>query len=526
MKRLPIGTQAFEVLRRSGNIYVDKTEHIYNLISNGRIYFLSRPRRFGKSLLISTLKELFRGNKEIFEGLYICDKWDWTKKYPVIHLDFTELAYDTPEKLEGSLFDFVKTSARQNNIELQNSQLETKFAELIEKMHKSIGEQIVILVDEYDKPMIDSLNKAKEVHQGIKETLHNFYQVIKGSDEHIKFMFMTGVSRFTGLSIFSALNNLNDITMDYKYAGICGYTQEELEDGFKEYIGSTAESMGISKEELLTKIKYWYNGYSWDGRTCVYNPFSALKFFDNKEFEGYWFETGTPTFLIEQIKKKDDLELLSEARVVSSGTLRGNGSGYANINTETLLFQTGYLTIKEKKIIEDEPEYKIDFPNNEVKRAFISSLIKEYTLRSAEEVNVINKKIKEGIRTKEAKVLEDSLKELYANIPYDLHTKRESYYHSLFLLTMKFVGYEVEGEVHTDKGRIDVVLKDKDSVVVIVEIKYAKENEIESRIEEAINQIKDTKYYEKYINRENEVALLAIVFSEKKEIRCKFERVN
>ncbi|MDR3124992.1 MAG: AAA family ATPase [Endomicrobium sp.] len=276
MKKLPLGTQSFEVLRRSGDVYVDKTEDIYNLISSGRIYFLSRPRRFGKSLLISTLKELFKGNKEIFEGLYMCDKWNWSKKYPVIHLDFAEIDYTSVEELKKSLMDFINSTVINYNVSLTNSTLGSKFGQLIEQLHKASDERVVILVDEYDKPLIDSLNKAREVHQEIKETLHNFYQVIKGSDEHIKFMFMTGVSRFAGLSVFSALNNLNDITMNSKYAGICGYTQEELEDGFKEYIGSTAEYMGISKEELLTKIKYWYNGYSWDGEERVYNPFSML----------------------------------------------------------------------------------------------------------------------------------------------------------------------------------------------------------------------------------------------------------
>jgi hypothetical protein len=419
--------------------------------------------------------------------------------------------------------DFINSTAINYNVSLTNSTLGSKFGQLIEQLHKASDKRVVILIDEYDKPLIDSLNKAKEVHQGIKETLHNFYQVIKGSDEHIKFMFMTGVSRFAGLSVFSALNNLYDITMDGEFSCICGYTQEELEDGFKEYIGSTAEYMGISKEELLSKIKYWYNGYSWDGRACVYNPFSTLAFFKSKEFKGYWFETGTPTFLIEQIRKRDDIETFTGRRVVGIRSL--NGEGNDNIDTEGLLFQTGYLTIKEKKIIEDEPEYRIDFPNNEVKRAFISSLIKEYTLKKEEEVNGISREIGKGLKEKDEERLERSLKELYANIPYDLHIGQEKYYHSLFLLTMKFVGYEAEGEVHTDKVRIDVVLR-KEEKVIVVEIKYAKEKEIEIKIEEAMNQIKEIKYYEKYTNTKDNVALLGIVFGEKKEIRCRFESLT
>jgi hypothetical protein len=263
MKELPIGLQTLEDLIRGKAIYVDKTKEIYNMVKGvGKFYFLSRPRRFGKSLLISTLKELFKGSKEVFEGLYIYDKWDWGKKNPVIHLNFTEIDYTNVEELKRSLMDFINSTAASYKVSLMNSTLSSRFAELIEQLHKSTGQQVVMLIDEYDKPMIDSLNKAKEIHQEIKETLHKFYQVIKGSDEHIKFMFMTGVSQFSGLSIFSALNNLNNITMDSKYAGICGYTQEELESNFKEHIESTAESMGVSKEELLAKIKRWYNGYS------------------------------------------------------------------------------------------------------------------------------------------------------------------------------------------------------------------------------------------------------------------------
>ncbi|MDR3125190.1 MAG: ATP-binding protein [Endomicrobium sp.] len=523
MKKLSIGTHTFEKLRNDNFIYVDKTGHIYNLINNGSVYFLSRPRRFGKSLLISTLEELFKANKDLFEGLYIWDKWDWSKKNPVIRLDFTEIGYKNSEELEKSFNVFLDNTAKRNNVEItKDAPISVKFAELIEQLHKKTEQRVVILIDEYDKPLIDNLLN-KEIYSEVKRSLHNFYQVIKAGDKHIQFVLLTGVSQFSGLSIFSGLNNLNNITLDSRYSSICGYTQEELESSFKEYIESTSKEMGLREEELLSKIKYWYNGYSWDGKVFVYNPFSTLKCCDSKEFIGHWFETGTPTFLIEEIRKKDNLEICIERRKVGIGSLKGEGR--ESIDTTALLFQTGYMTIKEKKIIEDEPEYVIDFPNNEVERAFISSLMKEYTLRSAEEVNEVNKKIKERMRAKDAKGLEESLKELFANIPYDLHTKRESYYHSLFLLAAKMSGYEVEGEVHTDKGRIDVVIKGKESVVV-VEIKYAKGKGavVEKKIKEAMKQIRETKYYEKY--KTNKVSLLAIAFGEKKEIRCRFEGVS
>jgi hypothetical protein len=244
--------------------------------------------------------------------------------------------------------------------------------------------------------MIDNL-VDKQVYDKVKRIFHNFYQVIKASDEHLRFVFLTGVSQFLGLSIFSGLNNLNNITMNAKYASICGYTQEELGNSFKEYIESTSQEMDLTKEELLSEIKYWYNGYSWDGKTFVYNPFSTLSFFDKKKFESYWFETGTPTFLIEQIKKKDDLESFTQVREVRMSSLKGDGSD--NIETTALLFQTGYLTIKKEEIGEDRRScYRLDFPNMEVRNAFLSSLMKAYALRDLEEIEGINKEIGRGFR--------------------------------------------------------------------------------------------------------------------------------
>jgi hypothetical protein len=306
--------------------------------------------------------------------------------------------------------------------------------------------------------------------------------------------------------------------MNAKYASICGYTQEELEINFKEYIESTAQEMEISKEDLLSKIKYFYNGYSWDGRTFVYNPFSTLLFFDNKKFTNYWFNTGTPTFLMEQIRKRDDLEYFTHSREVGMGSLKGDGG--EKIETTGLLFQTGYLTIKKEEIIDDEPQYTIDFPNYEVKSSFLNSLMKEYALRDLEEIKGINKKIARGLKEKREEDLQKGLVELFANVAYDLHIRKEKYYHSLFLVAAVLSGYEVENEVHTDKGRIDSVLK-KDREVIVVEIKYGKGIKVEEMLEEAMGQIHNRKYYEKYAS--SEVSLLAIAFGDNKDIACKFQ---
>jgi hypothetical protein len=519
---LPIGIQSFEKLRKSNAIYVDKTKHIWNLIDNGSVYFLSRPRRFGKSLLVSALSELFAGNKQLFEGLYIYDKWDWTKKHPVIHLDFSEIQYANVEQLEISLDKFLNALARKENIELEKSSttlIGVKFAELIEKLHEKRGSPVAILIDEYDKPLIDNLSD-KGTHEEVKRTLHDFYQVIKAKDKHIKFVFMTGVSQFSGLSIFSGLNNLENITMRGENSDICGYTQEELETNFKKHIENVAKAKRIAVKEILSEIKRWYNGYSWDGKTFVYNPFSTLLFLKNKEFNEYWYETGTPTFLIEQIKKNKDLESFVENREVGMNSLKGDGSG--NIETTTLLFQTGYLTIKKKETVDEKLKYTLDFPNMEVRGAFLTSLIKAYVNRKSEEVETISKNIRENIMQKDSEGLQKSLIELFANIPYDLITERESYYHSLFLLAARMNGFEAEGEVHTDKGRIDAVLK-RDNSVIVVEIKYGKEKRTDKMIKEAIKQIRDIKYYEKYIG--NDVSLLAVAFGDKKEIGCRFEKL-
>jgi hypothetical protein len=511
MRILPIGIQDFEELRENDYVYVDKTRLMWELIGSGKFYFLSRPRRFGKSLLISTLKELFQGKKQLFEGLYIYDKWDWNKTYPVIHLDFAQIGYKSDCELSSSLLDFVNEVASNYGVTLSNSTLNSRFAQLIKRLQEKAGEKVVILVDEYDKPLIDNLEK-KEVFPDVKRTLYDFYQVIKASDGHLKFVFLTGVSQFSGP------NNLNNITIDAEYSSICGYTQKELESNFIEYIEEAGKYLEINYDEMIRMIKHWYNGYSWDGKSFVYNPFSTLLFFDNKKFRSYWFATGTPTFLIEQIRERDDLEAFTKPEIVGENSLIGKG--YENIESIALLFQTGYLTIKNKKIENNKPQYTIDFPNMEVEKAFLGSLMKEYCFREPNEINRINEKIAKALIEKSCEDLRRSLTELFANIPYDLTTKKESYYHSLFLIAAKLSGFEISAEEHTYKGRIDAVLK-KDDNVIVVEIKYNKDNTTDKVIVEAIEQIRDKKYYEKYIGSDE--SLLAIVFNDKKEIGCKFQ---
>jgi hypothetical protein len=428
------------------------------------------------------------------------------------------MGYKTSDELERSLNIFLDEIVEGQNLKVKKTApTPVKFAQLIRRLHEETGEGVVILVDEYDKPLIDNLSK-EEVYPKVKEALHSFYQVIKANVKYERFVFLTGVSQFSGLSIFSGLNNLIDITMSEENADICGYTQEEVESNFKEYIEEAAKTNKMTVKEILSEIKRWYNGYSWDGKTFVYNPFSTLLFFDNKKFNEYWFETGTPTFLIEQIRKRDDLETLIGPKEVSLRSLRGSKD--TRIENMALLFQTGYSTIKKEGIVEGEAEYTIDFPNMEVRRAFIGDLLEVCTDKETYEVENINKRLGRGLKERDGESLRRSLEELFANIPYDLTTERESYYHSLFLLAGRLSGYEVEGEVHTDKGRIDAVLK-RGKDVIVVEIKYGEGKKVEGLLKEGMKQIKEMKYCEKYGS--NKVSLLVVAFGKNKEIGCEFK---
>jgi hypothetical protein len=517
MKQLPLGSQSFSKLIENNKIYVDKTEHIYNLVKQESIFFLSRPRRFGKSLLISVFKELFNANKKLFEGLYIYDKWDWEQTNPIIHLDFGQLSFSRPESLSISLSEFVVDQATKNNIILSKTELPDKFAELIEQLRKNTGKRVVVLVDEYDKPITDSLSNA-EVLSINKRILHDFYQVIKASDEHLKFVFLTGVSKFSGLSVFSALNNINDITVDDRYAEICGYTQEELENNFSEYIDATAKKINLTYDETVSLIKDWYNGYSWDGKTSVYNPYSTLLLFDKQEFENYWYRTGTPTFLMELIRKHNRPQVFLESSVLS-------GSSFESYNPDDLsevplLFQTGYLTIKDKKSGKDGTKYTLDFPNKEVKDSFLKYLLSAYTSYPSDTISEIFAKTSQQFENLDAQGLQDNLTALLAHIPYQIRQESEAYYHSIFLVWLKTLGFDIQGEISTNKGRIDAVLKQNDQAV-ITEIKYAIDKRPEEMAESALKQINDKKYYEAYLGKK--IILLGIAFNGK-EVKCKIEQ--
>ncbi|GAA5819308.1 MAG: AAA family ATPase partial [Methanobrevibacter sp. CfCl-M3] len=302
MKLLPIGISTFSKIIKNDYIYVDKTEDIYKMVTTGEIYFLSRPRRFGKSLLLSTLKSLFKGDEELFKGLFIENKWDWEDKYPIITLDMSEINSKTPEILEKSLINQIKRVANENEISLESDIIPDIFAELIDKAYEIHDKKIVVLIDEYDAPLVDNLSN-KDVLNENKEIMNKFYKILKSKNKYLRFVFLTGVSKFSGVSVFSGLNSPDDISLNNDFATICGYTEDELETNFKDYINKLALIYDDSYKTFLSKIKFHYNGYSWDGVNKVYNPFSALKLFREKTFENYWYGTGITTSIMKTLKK-------------------------------------------------------------------------------------------------------------------------------------------------------------------------------------------------------------------------------
>ena len=523
MKKLPLGKQNFANLRENDYIYVDKTKYIYELIKNSNVYFLSRPRRFGKSLLVSTLKELYKGNKKLFKGLYIYDKWDWTKDFSVITIDFGSITKKSPERLENSLNKYLLRIAMDYSIDFISDELSDRFAELIEKVSKCTGKKVVVLIDEYDKAILDNVDDF-EIANANRLILSDFYAVLKSTDEFLEFVFITGVTKFSKTSIFSGLNNLTDLTIDPNYPCICGYTQEELEICFEERLDDLSKKNNVKKDFLLDLIKQWYDGYSWNGKDFLYNPQSILNLLNTGVFNNYWFETGTPTFLMKFIEKGIDTNVLLSPNQTISGTFPNFDIN--NIDFKTVLLQAGYLTIK-KMVCElgKLPVYTLGIPNQEVNDSLYGNILAYYTNNSAESIPPIANKMLKEIVLFDEKGLQESFNLLISNIPYTLYGNvkediREANYHMLFLSWLQLLGLDIQGEILTNKGRIDAILK-KDDLIVVIEIKYSLNKSLNKLVNEAINQIKDKKYYNPFIDKN--VLFLAVAIRDR-DVACKMEK--
>ena len=521
MKKLPIDEQSFEKMREKGRLYIDKTRHIHRMTDQGTFYFLSRPRRFGKSLLVSTLKNLFQGNKSLFTGLWIAEhgNWKWAE-HPVIIIDFNTVSHDTPENMRTGLDILVAKTADNYGIDLDASLLKERFSELILGLHKKTEMPVVILIDEYDKPIIDHLGKgsaALEIAKANRDIFKNFLGVLKGGDvaAALGFVFITGVSKFSRASVFSDLNHLIDITMSEPYADMLGYTQNEIETCFNEYIMKFAEKNRLTKTQALEKFRLQYNGYRFSERDItVYNPFSVLRSFFDLKLKNYWFESGTPTFLVNLLKEKqynmaniENMEVDEE--IFSTYELE-------NLCPEALLFQTGYLTIKDV----DDELYTLSYPNNEVKNSFLKHLLFSFSREMEGSERSKFKRLSKYLKQEKFDDFFETITSVFGSIPYTLNTQRdEAYFHTIFYLMVSASGADAKSEILTSRGRIDLVVEFHDKIFII-------EFKCDQSADKAIKQIQDKGYAERYKQTGKKLFLIGINFSSEKRNIAQWNKVD
>ena len=494
MKKLPIGISTLKTIIENNYVYVDKTAIAQKLIEEGQYYFLSRPRRFGKSLFLDTLKTIFNADKEVFKDLYIYDKYDWDKEYPVIHISFAAGNPATKEDIEQKIYEIMRFNQRDLGIVCDKElSLGGCFKDLIYEAYKKYNQKVVILIDEYDKPILDNIENTPVATEA-REILKDFYSVIKDSDAYLKFVFITGVSKFSKVSLFSGLNNIQDITLNPNFATVCGYTQNDVETVFAEHLSG----------QDFAKIKFWYNGYKWLGEG-VYNPFDILLFISNNYvFENYWFQTATPTFLLKLIEKSN--YFLPNFEHIEKDSKMLNSFDVNYIELETLMWQTGYLTIDKAIETPKGMQYKLTVPNQEVRVSLFGHIA--HFLSRIQNSSRVHENVYNAFANQDFQKLETSLKALYASIPYNLFTKndmhtKEGYFVSVFYAYMKGMGIEVIGEDVTNKGRIDLTIK-LPHAIYITEFKTDGTN--------ALAQIKEKKYYEKYLDENLPLYLVGIEF--------------
>ncbi len=502
-KRLPIGIQTFSKIREGGYLYVDKTAHALRMFDDGETYFLSRPRRFGKTLFLDTLKSLFEGRKELFEGLYIYDKWDWTISYPVIHFNFADGILKTEQDFTDKLEELMRENSRMLGVECDYLQTDRRcFKDLIIKVNEKYGQKVVILIDEYDKPMLDNVTNS-EIARLMRDNLRDLYSVIKGTDAYLRFVFLTGVSKFSKVSIFSGLNTLKDISLDSNYASICGYTHQDLESDFSDHL------QGVDMDLL----KKWYNGYNFLGDN-VYNPFDILLFIsENHNYKNYWFSTGTPTFLIDLIKTQKYYLPELETLIVSESVM--DSFDIDQLNIVAILFQSGYLTIHSVIKKHGKTRYKLGYPNLEVRTAMSEHLI-GYLTQDVTKITRNEDTLLDALYDGDLSLLEQGVRALFSSISYDNYTKNsiqnyEGYYASVIYAYFSALGCDaLIAEDHTNKGRIDLTLKVEEKIYIF-EFKVVDEDSLKHP---ALQQIKKKQYADKY-QGQGTIYLVGIEFSKK-----------
>ncbi len=515
MKKLPLGIQTFEKIINEDLVYVDKTEYVFRLVEKGNYFFLSRPRRFGKSLLLSTLKSYFQGKKDLFQGLKISDLEKNWKTYPVVHIDYSVVEYKRGlATFEKSLIKHFKNIAAEFGIELEGDIVIDVFVGLIKELSRTLG-QVVILVDEYDKPLVDLLGNEEKFAEN-RQLLQGLYGSIKGLDANLRFVMLTGVSRFAKVGVFSGMNNIEDISLDESYSGMVGFSTEELSENFAEHFEAVREKFGFGNEEMRELYKTKYNGYSWDGKTKLYNPFSILSSLQERNFRNYWFSTGTPSFLVDAIKRQNFLpEKLED---IETDDLVGSSLNLRNFPIVPLLFQTGYLTIKKTFYDENFRQYyKLNYPNEEVRHAFLTQVSGSFLGESDMAVRPEAKDLRDALREERTDEFIKILRSFFADIPARLHIPKEAYYHSMTYMMLRLVGVTALLEKETDKGRIDAVIEFADKVY-IVEFKFAQNKrvkKVETLSRQAMKQIEEMKYFEPYLAGGKKIILFGIGFLNK-----------
>lgn len=501
-KIYPIGIQNFEKIRRDGYFYIDKTALVYQMVKTGSYFFLSRPRRFGKSLLVSTLEAYFEGKRELFEGLAIekLEK-DWTK-HPILHIDLNTEKYESLESLENILNDTLYKWEKVYGTEPSETSLPLRFKGIIRRAYEQTGNRVAIFVDEYDKPMLQAIGN-EELQKAFRNTLQAFYGAIKTMDGYIKFAFLTGVTKFGKVSVFSALNNLIDLSMDERYAAICGMTEEEIHDNLEEDLLELADKQKMSYEEVCRELKTCYDGYHFvENSVGIYNPFSVLNTFFKMKFGSYWFETGTPTYLVELLKAHH-YDLHSMAHVETDADIL-NSVDSASTNPIPVIYQSGYLTIK--KFDQEFATYQLGFPNREVEEGFMKFLLPFYANTDKVESPFQIQKFVREVRSGDYESFFRRLQSFLADTPYELIRDQELHYQNVLFIVFKLIGFYVKAEYHTSQGRIDLVLQ-TDEFIYVMEFK------LEGSAEEALKQINEKNYAQPFAADPRKLFKIGINFS-------------
>ena len=500
--KYPIGIQNFGEVRRNGYVYVDKTALMYKMISEGKYYFLSRPRRFGKSLFLSTLESYFSGKKELFEGLFVSTVEQEWKQYPILHLDLNSREYKDASSLEAELNRHLEAWEKLYGDEYQNRATEERFIHVINNAYEKTGKQVVILVDEYDKPLLQAICN-EELQNTYRSKLKAFYSVLKTLDAQIRFAILTGVTKFGKVSVFSDLNNLEDLSQLPQYSTICGISEEELHESFDAEVGHLAESNGMSKDACYAKLKEDFDGYHFcQDSVGMYNPFSLLNTLKNKVFRDYWFETGTPSFLVYQLKKTGYILDNMTTEELATDTL--NSIDVMDENPLPLLYQSGYLTLRSYD--REFDSYQLCFPNREVERGFIRYLLPFYTPKVNDKSAFSIAQFVKDVRNGDAESFMHRLEGFFANGDYQVMGDLEIYFQNTLYVIFRMLGFYVEVERHTTNGRMDILMQTPD-YVYIIEIK------INQSAEEALQQIEEKGYAKPFKNDSRKLFKIGMNFS-------------